>query len=156
MKIVRFLPLLLIILVLIFLGISRIYAQEGLPTITTACENRNGLLRAFNDGFSLLKKCPAGSRRVIIIGERGLKGEKGDPGQVGPQGPTGQKGDPGDSGFIPTKEVSVCFNVPTGILRVLRSSSCFPDVRWKIPVKCVIGEPCKPDNPGDPYYINNN
>lgn len=144
MKIIKVLPFLLIILVLIFLGISRIYAQEGFPTITIACENRNGLLRAFDDGFSLLKKCPTGSRRVVIIGEQGLKGEKGD------------KGDPGDPGYTPAKEVNVCFDVSTGILRVLRASSCFPHVRWKIPVQCVSGEPCKPDNPDDPYYLNNN
>ena len=95
-------------------------------------------------------------RRVVIIGEKGEKGEKGDSGEVGPQGPPGPKGDSGDSGYTPTKEVNICFNVPTGNLRVLRGSSCFPDVRWKIPVQCVAGEPCKPDNPADPYYTSNN
>lgn len=168
------------------LGISKVFALDQLPVVNTACENKNGLLLAINDGFSLLKKCPANSRRVVIIGEQGPKGEKGDKGDqgepgpqgsagpTGPQGPQGspglqglqgeqgpiglqgQKGDPGDSGYTPTKEVNVCFNVPTGNLRVLRGTTCFPDVRWKIPVNCVAGEPCKPDNPADPYYLNNN
>lgn len=168
------------VFVLMIFGISRVFAQSGLPTITTACETRNGSLNAFNDGFSLLKKCPTNSRRVVIIGEQGPRGEKGDkgdqsepgpqgikgdPGPEGPAGPTGlqgpqgltgPKGDTGDSGYAPTKEVNVCFNVPTGNIRVLRGTTCFPDVRWKIPVNCVVGEPCKPDNPADPYYINNN
>lgn len=150
MKIIKILPFLLIALVLIFLGVSRIYAQQVFPTITTACESRNGLLHAFGDGFSVFKKCPSNSRRVVIIGEKGEQGEVGPPGLPGP------KGDPGDPGYSPSKEVNVCFNVPTGSIRVLRGNSCFPDVRWKIPVQCVSGEPCKPDNPADPYYINNN
>lgn len=156
MKIIKILPFLLIVIVLIFLGFSKIYAQQGFPTITTACESRNGLLRAFDDGFSLLKKCPAGSRRVVIIGEQGLKGEKGEKGDQGDQGPPGPKGDPGDPGYTPAKEVNVCFDVSTGNLKVLQGSTCFPHVRWKIPVKCVSGEPCKPDNPNDLYYISNN
>lgn len=79
MKIIKILPFLLIIFILIFLAVSRIYAQQGFPTITTACENRSGLLWAFDDGFSVFKKCPSNSRRVVIIGEKGDKGEKGDP-----------------------------------------------------------------------------
>lgn len=156
MKIIKILSLLFIAIVLIFLGVSRIYAQQGFPTITTACESRSGLLWAFDDGFSMFKKCPNNSRRVVIIGEKGDKGDKGDPGEAGPPGPSGPKGDSGDPGYIPTKEVNVCFDVSTGNLKVLRGSTCFPHVRWKIPVQCVLGEPCKPDNPEDPYYINNN
>lgn len=156
MKMVKILPSLLFVIVLIFLGISKIYAQQILPTITTACESRNGLLHAFDDGFSVFKKCPSNSRRVVIIGEQGPKGDKGDKGDQGEQGPPGPKGDPGDSGYVPAKEINVCFHVPNGSLRVLRGTTCFPDVRWKIPVQCVSGEPCKPDNPDDPYYINNN
>lgn len=159
MKIIKILPFLLIASVLIFLGVSRIYAQQGFPTVTTACESRSGLLWAFDDGFSIFKKCPSSSRRVIIIGEKGEKGDKGDKGDQGDpglQGQKGDKGDPGDPGYTPTKEVNVCFDVSTGILKVLRGSSCFPHVRWKIPIQCVSGEPCKPDNPADPYYISNN
>lgn len=183
MKIKRISVFLIIVFILGFLGVVKIYAQQGFPTITTACEGRNGLLYSFNDGFSNLKKCPGNSRRVVLIGAPGLKGDKGDkgdPGEVGPQGYTGEigftgsvglqglegpqgptgstglKGDPGDAGYTPAKEINVCFNVPTGNLRVLRGTTCFPDVRWTIPVKCVSGEPCKPDNPSDPYYINNN
>lgn len=156
MKIIKTAPFFLIAFALIFLGVSRIYAQQGLPTITTACENRSGLLWAFDDGFSMFKKCPSNSHRVVIIGEKGDKGEKGDPGEAGPSGPPGPKGDPGDSGYIPVKEVNVCFDVSTGNLKVLQGSTCFPHVRWKIPAKCVSGEPCKPDNPNDLYYITNN
>ena len=141
---------------LIFFGISRIYAQEGLPTITTACESRSGLLWVFDDGFSIFKTCPEGSRRIVIIGEQGSKGEKGDKGDQGEQGPIGLKGDPGDPSYTPDKEVNVCFDVSTGSLKVLQGSTCFPHVRWKIPVRCVLGEPCKPDNPNDLYYLNNN
>lgn len=135
--------------ILILMGAGKIYAQ-GFPTISTACENRNGLLRAYDDGFSLLKRCPEGNRRVVLIG---LPGPQGEP---GPQGPSGPKGDPGDPGYTPTKEVNVCFDVSTGSLRVLQGNTCFPHVRWNIPVKCVLGEPCKPDNPNDLYYLNNN
>lgn len=142
-------------LILIFLGAAKIYAQQGLPTIIIACEGRSGHLFAFNDGFSVFKTCPGDSRRVVLIGERGPKGDKGDKGDSGEVGPQGPKGDPGDPGYTPAKEVNVCFHVPTGGLRVLRGSTCFPDVRWKIPVQCVSGEPCKPDNPNDPYYISN-
>jgi len=156
MKVIKILPFLLITFVLIFLGVSRIYAQQILPTITTACESRNGLLHAFDDGFSVFKKCPNNMRRVVIIGEKGDNGEKGDPGVAGLQGPPGPKGDPGDAGYTPSKEINVCFDVSTGNLKVLQGSTCFPHVRWKIPVKCVSGEPCKPDNPNDLYYINNN
>lgn len=161
------------------LSISKVFALDQLPVINTACENKNGLLFAIDDGFSIFKECPANSRRVIIVGEQGPKGEKGDkgdqgepgpqglqgdlgpegpPGLTGPQGQQGlpgPKGDTGDSGYTFTKEINVCFHVPTGALRVLRGTTCFPDVRWKIPVNCVAGEPCKPDNPADPYYINN-
>lgn len=160
MKIKRTAVLLVASSVLI-VGAAKIYAQ-GFPTISTACEYPSGLLRAFDDGFSVLKDCPEGSRRVILIGLQGPKGDKGNQGDLGPQGPQGEpglqglKGDPGDSGYIPDKEVNVCFDVSTGSLKVLQASTCFPHVRWKIPVKCVLGEPCKPDNPNDLYYINNN
>ena len=57
--------------------------------------------------------------------------------------------------FTLDKTINVCFNVANGSLRVLQGNSCSPDVRWQIPVKCVSGEPCKPDNPNDLYYLNN-
>ena len=106
MKMKKNIILLVAISILIFLGVSKIYAQQGFPTITTACENRSGLLWAFDDGFSVFKKCPNNARRVVIIGEQGPKGDKGDPGEAGPPGPPGPKGDPGDSGYAPTKEVT--------------------------------------------------
>lgn len=176
MKIKRLIPLLIIGIILVGFGVSKVIAQ-GLPTLTTACENKVGLLFAYNDGFSLLKKCPTGSREVIILGQQGQKGDKGDQGEqgtqgvqgeqgpIGPPGPEGsqgaqgipgEKGDPGDPGFTPSKEINVCFDVSTGTIKVLQGTSCFPHVRWKIPVSCVSGEPCKPDNPADLYYLNNN
>ncbi len=156
MKILKIFPFLLIAFVLFFLGFSRIYAQQGFPTINTACENRSGLLWAFDDGFSVFKKCPNNARRVVIIGEKGDKGDTGEKGDKGDKGEKGDTGETGNSGYLPTKEVNVCFHVPNGTLTVLRGSTCFPDVRWKIPVQCVSGEPCKPDNPDDLYYISNN
>lgn len=156
MKITKILPFLIIAIILTLLGLSKIYAQQEFPTISTACENKSGLIQAFNDSFSVLKDCPEGSRRVVLIGARGPKGDTGPQGPEGPSGPTGPKGDPGDPGYVPTKEVNVCFDVSTGNLKVLRGSTCFPHVRWKIPIQCVSGEPCKPDNPDDPYYISNN
>lgn len=156
MKIIKILPFLLIAFVLTFIGFSKIYGQQELPVITTACESRSGLLWAFDDGFSVLKKCPNGSRRVVLIGEQGTKGERGDKGDQGETGPQGPKGETGDSGYVPTKVVNVCFDVSTGSLKVLQGNTCFPHVRWKIPVECVSGEPCKPDNPNDLYYVNNN
>ena len=136
-------------------GVTKVFAID-IPTISIACEYKSGLLFSVNDGFSVFKKCPNNARRVVIIGEKGNKGEKGDPGEAGPQGSPGPKGDPGDSGYIPSKVVNVCFDVSTGNLKVLQGSTCFPHVRWKIPVQCVSGEPCRPDNPNDAYYISNN
>ena len=150
---IKVLALFISAFLLIFLVASKIYAQQGFPTVSVACESKSGLLWAFDDGFSVFKDCPSGSRRVVLIGLTGPKGDKGDKGDIGPQG---EKGDPGEAGYTPTKEVNVCFDVSTGNLKVLRASTCFPHVRWKIPVQCVSGEPCKPDNPDDPYYINNN
>lgn len=145
-------------LTLAILGVSRVIAQEDFPIVRTACENRSGALHAIDDGFSRLKRCPEGSRRVVIIGERGPKGDKGDPGEPGepgpegPPGPQGAQGEPGADGFVPDKEIDVCFHVPNGSLRVMLGGTCFPDVHWKIPVKCVEGTPCQPDNPNDPFY----
>lgn len=163
-------------------GISRVFAQGGLPTITTACETRSGLLAAFDDGFSVFSSCPEGSRRVVLIGEagpKGDKGDKGDQGDPGPQGipgPTGdtgsqglqgQKGDQGDPGpagpkgdqgdpapgFTPDKWIYVCFHVDTAALTVMKGGTCFPHVTWKIPVMCVPGKACQPDNPNDSFYV---
>lgn len=102
-----------------------ILAQLELPRISTACELRNGQLFGIDDGFSLLKKCPKGSRMVMIIGDQGPKGdpgtqgpkgdkgdpgEQGSPGEPGPQGPQGEpglqgpKGNPGDPASVPNPE----------------------------------------------------
>lgn len=50
------------------------------------------------------------------------------------------------------KWIDVCFHVPNGSLRVMLGGTCHPDVHWRIPVKCVEGKPCQPDNPDDPFY----
>lgn len=62
-------------------------AVLNLPTIITVCEFKDGSIRSINDGFSLLKKCPNGSRLALITGEPGLKGDKGDPGDPAPSLP---------------------------------------------------------------------
>src|SRR3990167_10628476 len=90
---------------LIAVGISTIFAQEAFPTINVLCENKSGILRSFDDGFSMLKKCHKGERKVVLLGLQGEKGDKGDQGELGPEGP---KGDPGDSGFIADKIINVC------------------------------------------------
>lgn len=88
-----------------------------------------------------------------IVGQTGPTGPSG---LIGPTGATGPQGATGATGFIPDKYVNFCFDVSTGNISVLRASSCFPHVRWLIPVQCFSGEPCKPDNPNDLYYLNNN
>lgn len=134
-------------------GISRVFAQGGFPTIITACETRSGLLNAFNDGFSVIGSCPEGSRRVVLIGEPGPQGLEGPQGDLGPVGPKGDQGDPGTPGFTPDRWVYVCFHVDTAALTVMKGGTCFPHVIWRIPVMCVPGKPCQPDNPNDSFYV---
>lgn len=71
-----------LVLIGITLGLSLlttaiVFANQVLPRITTACEDKSGLLFAVDDGFSLRKKCQGNSRRVVIIGEQGPQGEPG-------------------------------------------------------------------------------
>ena len=54
-----------------FIYVPKVLAQIALPTITTACEAKDGQMFAFNDGFSLLKKCPANLTRVVLFGGSG-------------------------------------------------------------------------------------
>lgn len=93
--------ILLITLALAYYGVSRVLAQVELPRVTTACELKSGLLFAIDDDFSILKKCPGRSRRVVLIGEKGDKGDQGDPGEKGEKG---DKGDPGEPGTILTQD----------------------------------------------------
>lgn len=72
-----------VIVCLAFLGVAKVFGQLELPRISTACEDKSGLLYSFNDGFSVFKRCSGNSRRVILIGEQGLKGDKGDQGEPG-------------------------------------------------------------------------
>lgn len=102
-----------IFLALITLGfftatkVSAISAQLGLPKITTACEFKSGQLFAFEDGFSILKKCPNNARRIIIIGE---KGDKGDTGLQGLQGDKGDQGLQGPVGIVDTVTLNSILN----------------------------------------------
>lgn len=161
---------------LTFVGASKIFALDFIPTISTACEDKAGLLSSFGDGFSLFNNCQGNRRRIVLVGLPGPKGDKGDkgdagiqgsPGDIGPQGPAGQsgaqgiqgpvgpqgpKGDTGDPGFIPDKTVYVCFHVDTAALTVMKGGTCGSAVTWKIPVQCVSGKPCQPDNPADSFY----
>lgn len=129
--------LVLILFSLGFLTVSQIYAQQIFPTVTTACENKNGELHAMDDGFSLFNNCPRKSRRVGLIGVPGPKGDKGDP---------------GDPGFTPDKIIDVCFHVDTAALTVMKGGTCFPHVHWRIGVQCVQGKPCQADNPNDSFF----
>lgn len=135
-----------VFLLLAIFGVSRVLAQQDLPTVSVACESRDGNLRAIDDGFSFFKKCQGNSRRVVTIGTHGPKGDQGEP------GPQGQKGDQGVPGFVPDKTINVCFNVATAALTVMKGGTCFPHVHWQIGVKCVPGKPCQPDNPDDSFY----
>jgi hypothetical protein len=65
---------------------TTVLANSDSETITTACELKSGLLFAFGDGFSNLKKCPKTGRLVEIIGQRGPRGEQGEPGSPGLSG----------------------------------------------------------------------
>ena len=119
--------LLTVLIILSSLLIAKtISAQIDLPVITTVCEHKTGGLFAFDDGFSNHGKCPSKTRRVVLIGEEG---------------------------FTPEKIIHVCFNVATADLTVMKNGTCFPHVEWKIPVQCVEGKPCVPDNPDDSFYI---
>lgn len=52
----------------IIFGAVTVFA-DNLPNITTACEQENGVLFGFNDGFSNRKKCSGENRRVVSIGQ---------------------------------------------------------------------------------------
>src|SRR4030067_1554257 len=97
----KIVTILAIFLLTAVFAVSGIFAQESFPTINVLCENKSGILRSFDDGFSMLKKCHKGERKVVLLG---LQGEKGDQGEPGPEGP---KGDPGDSGFTADKIIAV-------------------------------------------------
>lgn len=61
-----------LILILFLIGLtsfttSKVLGQSvNLPRVTTACESKVGLLVVIDDGFSVLKKCPKNSRKVIL------------------------------------------------------------------------------------------
>lgn len=81
--------------VLLLAAAGYVYAAE-LPTLSKFCEFKNGDIKSVGSGFSILKRCPANSRAVIISGQQGPIG------QTGPQGPQGLQGLKGDAGtFMP-------------------------------------------------------
>lgn len=149
MRNTKLILILSMLIILVGLVTTKVLANS-LPIITRVCESKFGNLISINDGFSMFKKCPTGSREVLIIGQPGPQGNSGEIGLIGP------KGDKGDPGFSTDKMVHVCFNVANGSIRVLQASTCGNDVHWQIPVNCVNGTPCKPDNINDLYYLNNN
>lgn len=79
-------------------------AVDLFPRISIACEAKAGQLFAFNDGFSLLKKCDGIGRRVVLIGEKGEKGDQGQKRDPGIPGPTGM---PGLTGELNPLEVEI-------------------------------------------------
>jgi len=90
-------PFLLLAFLVTSMGVLQ--AQGIYPTLSSACESRNGTLTAYDDGFSLLKKCEGESRRVVLIGQQGPKGDKGDQGDQGAQGIQGIQGLQGEQGI---------------------------------------------------------
>jgi len=91
---IKYVFLILFFSVGIFLA-RKASALVDLPIVTTACELKNGQLHAMDDGFSMFKQCEGESRRVVLVGERGLQGEKGEKGDPGIQGIPGEKGETG-------------------------------------------------------------
>ena len=62
----------LILICLLLFGGKTILGHNlinDLPKLTIVCENKAGLLHGFDDGFSVLKKCPKGTRE-IALGEK--------------------------------------------------------------------------------------
>jgi hypothetical protein len=58
--------LLLVVLLSFGSGIVLGKDEKEIPRLTTACENKAGLIHGFDDDFSVLKKCPKGSRKVTL------------------------------------------------------------------------------------------
>ena len=58
----------LILLVILSWGSGVVIGQTSseLPRMEVACESRDGSVRGFNDGFSILKKCPKGFRKISL------------------------------------------------------------------------------------------
>jgi hypothetical protein len=58
----------LVLIIILSFGSGMVIGQnsEELPRVEVACESKAGLIHGFNDGFSILKKCPKGSRRVVL------------------------------------------------------------------------------------------
>lgn len=129
-----------------FTGASGIQGQTG-PTGGTGTQGVTG--------FTGPQGTTGQQGDTGLQGARGATGSTGI-GQTGATGLQGPKGDTGMAGFIQDKVINICFNVANGSLRVLQAVTCGSDVWWKIPVQCVSGAPCKPDNPNDLYYLNNN
>lgn len=58
----------LVLVILLSLGSGIVIGQTSseLPRVEMACENKAGLIHGFDDGFSILKKCPKSSRKVVL------------------------------------------------------------------------------------------
>lgn len=64
----------LVILLSVATGMVIGQTSDDLPRVEVACENKTGLIHGFDDGFSILKKCPNGSRQ-IILGEKSISND---------------------------------------------------------------------------------
>lgn len=65
-KVVLVFGFVLVILLSFGSGVVLSQTSKELPRVTTACETKAGLIHGFDDGFSILKKCPMGSRKVVL------------------------------------------------------------------------------------------
>jgi len=60
-----------VLLGLFSLGTGIVWGEaNSLTRVTVVCEGKTGLLLTVDDGFSILKKCPKGTRKVILGEEK--------------------------------------------------------------------------------------
>lgn len=76
MKNKKLVALVLVVLGFLFVKVGITWAQSVLPRITTVCETRAGTFISIDDGFSLFKTCPGGSR-LVSLGEAATTGGGG-------------------------------------------------------------------------------
>ncbi|MCW1948980.1 MAG: hypothetical protein KIH89_000840 [Candidatus Shapirobacteria bacterium] len=72
------------LMVLLSVGTGIVIGQTSgeLPRVTTACENKAGLIQGFDDGFSILKKCSKGSRQVVLGEKSTMNGDVSVEGKI--------------------------------------------------------------------------
>jgi hypothetical protein len=86
---------------IIVIGAKAVWAvTTTLPRLTTACESKVGLLMGVEDNFSILKKCPGGSRKVML-GEAQVQNDNGQGSGVSSGGIMGS----GEIAFISDSQI---------------------------------------------------